>query len=83
MRCEERERLWEAYNQALDIFTDSVEELGRLGKPFTPETFGVCLTAVQAAKDNCKWRVRCGKITSASTSAMEVRRSYSARIRIE
>jgi hypothetical protein len=46
-----RERLWNEYNRALDVFTACADELGL---PFTVATFGQRIMAVPAAKEDCK-----------------------------
>ncbi len=51
MKCEERSRLWDAYNEALELFTALADELD---KPFTPATFAPRMLAAKSAGADCK-----------------------------
>jgi hypothetical protein len=51
LKCAERERLWEAYDQALNVLTECVEQMSQ---PFTATSIGPLMIATQAAKDICK-----------------------------
>jgi hypothetical protein len=51
MRCVERDRLWEAYNVALNQFTECAEDLAKLA---SATAFGSKLIALQASKEQCK-----------------------------